>query len=134
LAAINAHAAISSLDCSDMLIDCVIDANRVRFQFFMSLRDNTRRIVQCVGRRFERIQGTHGIFGESTVNVSCSLTEIFTSDLFNLDESLCRFARLEVFSTITQCSAARATAAERSFSRSELNKALRVDGIFHGSL
>jgi hypothetical protein len=43
-------------------------------------------------------------------------------------------ARLEVFSTITQCSAARATAAERSFSRSELNNALRVDGIFHGSL
>src|SRR4029453_5424042 len=82
----------------DVVLDCGVDTNRMRCQFFMSLRDQTRRIVQCIRRRSERIQGAQGIFGQSPVDMCCSLTEIFASDLFNLDESLRRFTRLEVFS------------------------------------
>jgi hypothetical protein len=56
------------------------------------------RIEQGIRRRFQYVPGAQRIFGESSVNMSGSVPEIFAPNLFSLDKSLRGFARFKIFS------------------------------------
>src|SRR5207249_634532 len=94
---VDTRAAPPLLNAGDVLIDGVIDTDRVRLQLFMNLRDQARRIEQRVGRRSEHIRRAQRIFGQSSIDVRCSVPEIFAADFFGLDKRLGGFTRLEIF-------------------------------------
>jgi len=51
-------AALSALDCGYLLIDCVIYADRMRFELRMGMSNKARRIQQCVRCRLQNVRCT----------------------------------------------------------------------------
>ena len=94
---VHGHTALSSLDCGCLLVNCVIDADRMGLEFRVGMGNQTGSIQQCVWRPLQNVRRAQRIFGERAINVSGPFPEILAPNLFSFDKLLSGFARFKIF-------------------------------------